>query len=131
MRMSPLVITGVCVVLAAGVGAMSGASQPVCLDPHAQAMALARALGGKGFTTIVLATGGHQEHPCVLVASGPERLARETECIYAAPEEGQWWFWGAPLFSWEPLERIAPVSEIDVTADKITCALTCSCGMCC
>jgi hypothetical protein len=114
---------------------MSGASQPVCLDPHAQAEALARALDGNGFTTTVLAKGGHQEYPCVLVASGPERAARVTECVYAAPEDGQWWFWGAPLASWEPLvpweplERIAPVSEINVTADTITHTLTSSRGV--
>jgi hypothetical protein len=108
---------------------MSGASQPVCVDPHAQAEALARALDGEGFTTTVLTKGGHQDHPCVLVASSPERLARETKCVYAAPEEGQWWFWVAPLVPWEPLERIALISEIDVTADTITRALTCSRGV--
>jgi len=113
---------------------MSSASQPVCLDPHAQAGALAHALDSKGFTTAVLTKNGHQEHPCVVVASSPERLARETRCIYAAPEDGQWWFWVAPLVSWEPLvpweplERIAPISEIDVAADTITRALTSSCG---
>lgn len=114
---------------------MSSASQPDCVDPHAQAKELARALDGKGFTTTVLTKGGHQDHPCVLVASSPERLARETKCVYAAPEEGQWWFWVAPpvswepLVPWEPLERIALINEIDVTADTITRALTCSRGV--
>ena len=105
---------------------MSGAGQPVCLDldPHEQAGALAHALDGKGFTTILLTKNGHRMHPCVLVGSGRERHARVAECIYAAPEDGQWWFW------WSSLERIAPVSEIGITADKVTCALTCSCGMC-
>lgn len=105
---------------------MSGAGQPVCLnlDPHAQAEALAHALDGKGFTTIVLTKNGHRMHPCVLVASGPERHARAVECIYAAPEDGEWWFW------WSSLDRIALVSETGVAVDMIACALTCSCGMC-
>jgi hypothetical protein len=97
---------------------MNGTMQPVRLDPRIQVDALAATLNGKGFTATVFKTGGHQRHPCVKVASGPERHARMTEYIYAAPENGQWWFW------WSSLEPIAPVSHICVTADKIARALT-------
>jgi hypothetical protein len=38
---------------------MSSAGQPVCLDPHVQAEALAAALNGKGFTTALLTKNGH------------------------------------------------------------------------
>jgi hypothetical protein len=84
---------------------------------HIQAEALAAALRAKGFATTVFKTGPHQQHPCIQVSSGRWREARWTEYIYAAPEDCQWWFW------FSSLERIAPITDIGPTADRIAFVL--------
>jgi len=98
---------------------VSGALRPVYLNPGNQAEALGAALTRIGFTASVLKTGAHQQHPCVVVDSGRSRLLWQTEYIYAAPDDdGSWWFWWSSL---APLatERIAPLSDVSVTADRI------------
>ena len=94
---------------------MGGWLEPGWERAHVQADALANMLAAKGFVTVVYKTGGHQQHPCVKVTSGRWRLVQITEFIYAAPEDGAWWFW----WSWESLERIVPVGEVSVAVDKI------------
>jgi hypothetical protein len=80
-----------------------------------QAVALARALRDRGLAAAVLVKGGHQFHPCVLIAPGPGEDA--ADCVYAAPDyaadPGKWWFW------WSWLEPIAPVSDVTVAAGQI------------
>jgi len=90
---------------------MSRAAETVRLDPRVLAEALAGILNGKGFTTTVLKSGGHQHHPCVEIKGGKDWQG--TEWVYAAPEDGHWWFW------WSSLELIAPVGEVTLAADEI------------
>ncbi|MFF5206360.1 hypothetical protein [Streptosporangium sp. NPDC000396] len=52
-----------------------------------------------------------------LVATNPDASAL-SENIYAAPQEGTWWFW----WSWN--EKIAPVAEADAVAVRIRHVLT-------
>src|SRR6185437_677587 len=103
-------------------GAVSGQVRPVYLHPRAQAEALGEALAQLGFTAEVLKTGGHQQHPCVVVSSGPGRVVAATEYVYAAPDEvGQWWFWvSASLEDPVDLDPVAPVSDVSVTADHLS-----------
>jgi hypothetical protein len=105
---------------------MSGQVRPVYLHPGNQAEALGEALAKLGFTTEVLKTGGHQQHPCVVVGSGPGRVVRATEYVYAGPDEGgQWWFWvSSSLEDPVDLEPVAPVSDVSVTADHLARTLT-------
>ena len=91
---------------------MSVADPPPQLIPRVQAHALAQELGRRGFTAAVLRTHGHQLHPCVHIAGC--RGWHRAEYIYAAPDQGRWWFW------WSCLHPIAPVSDITITAEKIT-----------
>jgi len=94
---------------------MSRAAETAWLGPRVQAEALAGILNGKGFTTTVLTGGGHQHHPCVEITGGPRWQG--TEWVYAAPEDGNWWFW------WSSLELIAPVGEVTLAAEQIARAL--------
>ena len=89
---------------------MSRASETVSLDPRAQALILAQALTDRGFTVTVLRSEGHRIHPCVQISGG--RL-RATEWVYAAPEDGHWWFW------WSSLELIAPIGQVTLAAREI------------
>jgi hypothetical protein len=93
---------------------MTSAVEPACPGPRAQAEALAEALRDKGLAATVLIYGGHQNHPCVQITGGQP----EVEWVYAAPEDGHWWFW------WSSLELIAPVSEVTIAADDIARTLT-------
>jgi hypothetical protein len=97
---------------------MTSAAEPVALDPRAQAEALAGALRDNGLTATVLIYGGHQQHPCVEITGGRDWRGNEIEWVYAAPEDGHWWFW------WSSLELIAPVSEVSIAADVIARAFT-------
>ncbi len=105
---------------------MSSQVRPVCLHPGDQAQALGEALSRLGFTTEVLRSGGHQQHPCVVVTSGPAGIMRAAEYVYAGPDEGgQWLFWLScsrqdPL----DLEQVAPISDVSVTADHLARTLT-------
>jgi hypothetical protein len=90
---------------------MSRAPEAVQLDPRAQAEALAEVLRGKGLTVTVLIYGGHRDHPCVEITGGQDWQG--VEWVYAAPEDGHWWFW------WSSLELIAPVGEVTLAADEI------------
>jgi hypothetical protein len=103
-----------------------GQVRPGYLNPQAQAEALGAALSQLGFTAEVLKTGGHQQHPCVVVGSGPGRVVAATEYVYAAPDEaGQWWFWvSASLEDPVDVEPVAPVSDVSVTADHLARTLT-------
>ena len=105
---------------------MTGAVRPVYLNPGVQAQALGAALARLGFTVEVLKWRAHQRHPCVVVGSGPGRIVRATGYVYAAPDgDGQWWFWQSSCLA-DPvgLERIAPLSDVSVTADTVARALT-------
>jgi hypothetical protein len=97
---------------------MSGADEHMNPGPRVQAAALARALRNEGLAAMVLVKGGHQFHPCVLIAPGPGQDA--ADCVYAAPDyaadPGTWWFW------WSWLEPIAPVTDITASAAEITAA---------
>jgi hypothetical protein len=105
---------------------MSVAQQGTQVRPRARAEALAKALNQRGITTIVLATGGHQAHPCVqaalrrtwhLTGNVFAEQGRAT-FIYLAPDnDGRWWFW------WPLLTPVAPATDIDTAADTITHAL--------
>jgi hypothetical protein len=104
---------------------VSGQVRPVYLHPAIQAGALGAALGRLGFTATVLTARDHQRHPCVVVDAGPGRAVRETAYVYAAPDEdGRWWFWrsvpGDPLAT----ERVAPLSDVSVTADRVAREMT-------
>jgi hypothetical protein len=90
---------------------MSQAPETVQLGARVQAEALAEVLRGKGLAAAVLIYGGHRDHPCVEIRGG--QGWRGTEWVYAAPEDGQWWFW------WSSLELIAPVGEVALAADVI------------
>jgi hypothetical protein len=86
---------------------MSSAKQDAPVGPCIQAEALADALRRKGFSTTVLAKGGHQRHPCVRVTN--RSVSQMSEDVYAADAEGQWWFW----WSWtEPISRISDVQRV-------------------
>jgi hypothetical protein len=98
----------------------------VYLHPASQAEALRAALAGLGFSAEVLKVGAHQQHPCVVVTSGPQRAVAATEYVYAAPDEsGQWWFW-VSCSRQDPvdLDPVAPISEVSVTADHLDRTLT-------
>lgn len=104
---------------------MSGQVRPVYLNPAVQAEALGAALSRLGFTAEVLRRGGHQQHPCIVIRSGPGLVACRTEYVYAAPDgDGDWWFWQPSVADIVAMERIAPVSEVSMTADVIARALT-------
>jgi hypothetical protein len=104
---------------------MSGTVRPVYLNPGSQAEALGAALTGLGFTTEVLRWRAHLHHPCVVVNSGPARVANRTEYVYAAPDDdGDWWFWQPAATDSVAMERIAPLSDVSVTADHIDRTLT-------
>jgi hypothetical protein len=81
------------------------------LDPRAQAKALVEALNDKGYNTTLLKTRTHQRHPCVEIKDGPGWQG--VEWVYAAPEDGHWWFW------WSSLALIAPVAEVTLAAGEI------------
>jgi len=105
---------------------MSSQVRPVCLHPGDQALALGEALARLGFTTEVLKSGGHQQHPCVVVTSGPARVMRAAEYVYAGPDQaGQWLFW-LSCSQQDPLdlEPVAPISDVSVTADHLARTLT-------
>jgi hypothetical protein len=105
---------------------MSGQVRPVYLHPGKQAEALCAALSRLGFTAELLKQGGHQQHPCIVVDSGPQRIVRAAECVYAGPDEaGQWWFWvSSSLDDPVDLEPVAPISDVSATADRLARALT-------
>lgn len=105
---------------------MSGQVRPVYLHPASQAKALGEALTGLGFSAEVLKGAAHQQHPCVVVGSGPARSVAATEYVYAGPDEsGQWWFW-VSCSAQDPvdLDPVAPISEVSVTADRLARELT-------
>jgi len=77
-----------------------------------QAHALADELSRRGFTAAMVRTRDHGKHPCVHIAA--RRGWHRAEYIYAAPDQGRWWFW------WSSLDPIAPISDIPATAEKIT-----------
>ncbi len=95
---------------------MSSIQQPPCPGPRGQAQELADALARRGLTATVLTQGGHRTHPCVYITS--PQASHPDECVYAAPEDGYWWFW------WSTLDRIAPLSDITTAADDIAHVLT-------
>jgi hypothetical protein len=104
---------------------VSGQVRPVYLHPGTQAGALGAALRRLGFTVTVLTARDHQLHPCVVVGGGPGRAVRERAYLYAAPgEDGRWWFWrsvpGDPLAT----VRVAPISDVSVTADRVAREVT-------
>lgn len=71
--------------------------------------ALGKDLGHRGFMTAVMAGGGP---PCVRVVS--RFAAQFSENVYAAPaDDGSLWFW------WSWAERIAPIDDVEVTAEKV------------
>lgn len=71
--------------------------------------ALGANLDRRGFMTTVMEGGGP---PCVRVVS--RVTAQLSENVYAAPaDDGSLWFW------WSWAERIAPISDVGVTADKV------------
>jgi hypothetical protein len=107
-------------------GGMSGQVRPAGLNPVSQAQALGAALTRLGFTAEVLSRGGHRQHPCVVVGSGPGRIARAAGYVYAGPDDaGQWWFW-VSCSRQDPagLEPVAPVGDVSVTAGHIARTLT-------
>ena len=98
---------------------------PVYLHPGAQAESLGQALAGLGFTVRVLRARAHQNHPCVLVGSGPGRVVRAAGCVYAGPDQdGVWRFWLALQADPLAMEPLAPISDVSVTADAVDRALT-------
>jgi hypothetical protein len=105
---------------------VSNTVRPVYLHPGSQAEALRAALSRLGFTAELLKRGGHQQHPCIVVDSGPGRTVRAAEYVYAGPDEaGQWWFWiSVSLEDPVDLEPVAPISDVSATADRIARALT-------
>lgn len=106
-------------------GGVSGAVRPVRLDPRAQAHALGAALDALGFTAEVLSARDHQQHPCVIVTSGPGRIALGACYVYAAPsDDGSWLFWRSSLEDPLDTEPVAPISEVSVAADAISRELT-------
>jgi hypothetical protein len=105
---------------------MSGQVRPVYLHPVNQAEALCAALNALGFTAELLKQGGHQQHPCIVIGSGPARIAHATEYVYAGPDQAsQWWFWVSSSRD-DPvdLEPVAPISDVSATADHLARALT-------
>jgi hypothetical protein len=92
---------------------MSGWLEPGWQAAHVQAEALADALNGKGFATVVYKDGGHLSNPCVQISNGSMWRMPGKEFIYAAPEDGVWWFW------WSSMKRIAPAEQVSVAADRI------------
>ena len=100
---------------------MSGTVRPVYLHPGTQAEALGVVLAGLGFTVEVLKSGAHQQHPCVVLTSGPARVMRAAEYVYAGPDEaGRWLFWvSRSLDDPVDLEPVAPISDVSVTADHL------------
>jgi hypothetical protein len=90
---------------------MSSPDQPAQPNPRMQAHALAQELSRRGFTATVVKSR-NQQHPCVHIAA--RRGWHQAEYIYAAPDQGRWWFW------WSSLEAIAPVSDLTATAETIT-----------
>jgi len=106
-------------------GGMSGAVRPVYLHLGNQAQALGAALRRLGFTTMVLTSRAHRRHPCVTVGSGPDRAAHRVEHVYGAPDDdGDWWFWRPSPDDPVVMERVAPLSDVSVTADAIARVLT-------
>lgn len=104
---------------------MSGQVRPVYLHPGTQAGALGAALRRLGFTATVLTARDHQRHPCVVVGAGPGRAVKETAYVYAAPDQdGRWWFWrsvpGDPIAT----VRVAALSDVSVTADRVAREMT-------
>ena len=81
-----------------------------------QAHALADELSRRGFTAAMVRTRDHGKHPCVHIAA--RRGWHRAEYIYAAPDQGRWWFW------WSSLAPIAPISDIPVAAEAIARVLT-------
>jgi hypothetical protein len=80
----------------------------------AQLEALSVVLATRGFAATVMEGGGP---PCVNVVS--RELARLSEKVYAAPAgDGSLWFW------WSWAERIAPIDDVDTTADRVARVLT-------
>lgn len=105
---------------------MSSQVRPVYLHPGDQAQALGEALSRLGFTAEVLKSGAHQQHPCVVVTSGPVRVIGAAEYVYAGPDQaGHWLFW-LSCTQQDPLdmEPVAPISDVSVTADHIARTLT-------
>ena len=71
--------------------------------------ALGADLSSRGFMTMVMQGGGP---PCVRVVS--RATTQLSENVYAAPaDDGSLWFW------WSWAERIAPIGDVGVTADKV------------
>jgi hypothetical protein len=105
---------------------VSGQVRPVYLHPGSQARALGEALNALGFAAEVLKYGGHEQHPCVVVAGGPQRIVAATEYVYAAPDEaGQWWFWvSSSLEDPVDLEPVTPISDVSAAADHLARTLT-------
>lgn len=97
------------------------ATAPAGLKPRDAAESLADALADLGLTATVLATGGHQAHPCILIHSRPAAGGTPGipgDQVYLAPaDEGGWWFWNSDL------DPIAPAGEVVVAADMIATAL--------
>jgi hypothetical protein len=94
---------------------MSSPDQAAQPSPRQQARALARELTQRGFIATVVRQR-NQRHPCVHIAA--RRGWHQAEYIYAAPDQGRWWFW------WSSLDPIAPISDLTATADTITGMLT-------
>jgi hypothetical protein len=90
---------------------MSSPDRAAQVTAREQAHALAEELGRRGFTATVVRTRDHGKHLCVHIAA--RRGWHRAEYIYAAPDQGRWWFW------WSSLDLIAPVSDIPVAVEKI------------
>ena len=83
------------------------------LIPRVQAEALARELRDRGLTATVVRARGHRDHPCVQVS----QAGQGTEWVYAAPDDGHWWF------VWSSLEVIAPLAAVGYAAGRIAGAI--------
>lgn len=90
------------------------AQQATELDPRAQVEALAGELSRRGFATTVT-TSGAQRHPSVRVAN--KKVTRLWEDIYAAPADGEWFFW------WSWADRIGPITDLETAAQAIAYVL--------
>lgn len=65
--------------------------------------------------TVVSRDGNTPPH---LNVNAEPRIRDLAEDVHCAPAEGVWWFW------WSWAERIAPVSDLDTTVQRVTRVVT-------
>src|SRR5262249_14143302 len=87
------------------------------LNPRDQAAALAAALRDKNLEVFMLASRGHERHPCVHITN-PLPVD-----IYAAPDEGTWYFW------WPWMERIGPIDAVAEVAEVVSYVVNLNVGL--